>query len=631
MYSPPKIQLQRMVRFIAAATRLLRRRGSTFILIFLLVCHAVLLAWSAKLHSPTLYETGHIPAGLSHWQFRLFELYRVNPPLPRMVATLPLLLEGTKTDWTNYSLSPLGRETIPMGIRFVNVNGSRTFHLFALARWACVPFSLLGAYICYRWAFELWGGASAWTAVFLWCFNPFILGHGSLAMPDVPATALGLSASYLFWCWLRQPTWFRAIGTGIVLGAANLSKTTLLIFFIIWPMLWLLSIITQHGCNKVRLCLAQFGMISTTACLSIYTINLGYAFTGTGEKLGEFQFESKLLAGKQHDQRIAGNRFSDSWLGNLRVPLPRDYIQGIDRQRADFEEGGRSYLRGNWREHGWWYYHIYGLLIKLPLGTWLLIFLATFYSWFSALYRAKLIDELCLLLPTIAIVFLVSSQYGFSNHVRYCIPALPFTFIWMSKVSRAFSLQNCCLASCVVVGVFWSTVSSLIVYPHNLSYFNELVCGPANGHNHLLDSNISCGQDLLLLRRWMDEHPQADPLGLACVGWVHPSLTGIRFRLPPVGPRVPIDKIRGNAPQIAGPVPGWYAIDVNYLHGTEWPTADGNGKWVRISTDDFNYEYFLRFSPVARIGYSIYIYHLTHHDVDTVRRDLGLPPYTNGL
>jgi hypothetical protein len=63
--------------------------------------------------------------------------------------------------------------------------------------------------------------------------------------------------------------------------------------------------------------------------------------------------------------------------------------------------------------------------------------------------------------------------------------------------------------------LLWSIASSLGVYPHSLSYFNELVGGPANGHAHLLDSNIDWGQDLLLLKEWLDAHPEASPLGLA--------------------------------------------------------------------------------------------------------------------
>jgi hypothetical protein len=62
----------------------------------LLAVQAALLAWSAYIHSPTTDEIAYLPAGISHWQFGRFELYRANPPLVRMVAALPVLPRGTK-------------------------------------------------------------------------------------------------------------------------------------------------------------------------------------------------------------------------------------------------------------------------------------------------------------------------------------------------------------------------------------------------------------------------------------------------------------------------------------------------------------------------------------------------------
>jgi len=38
------------------------------------------------------------------------------------------------------------------------------------------------------------------------------------------------------------------------------------------------------------------------------------------------------------------------------------------------------------------------------------------------------------------------------------------------------------------------------------------------------------------------------------------------------------------------------------------------------------YGYFLNFSPIARAGYSIYIYRITVDDANRVRAQLGLPP-----
>lgn len=66
-------------------------KRASLVALLLLLMHAGLLAWSIPRHSPTIDEMGHLAAGLSHWEFGRFDLYRVNPPLVRMVAALPLM------------------------------------------------------------------------------------------------------------------------------------------------------------------------------------------------------------------------------------------------------------------------------------------------------------------------------------------------------------------------------------------------------------------------------------------------------------------------------------------------------------------------------------------------------------
>lgn len=575
-------------------------------------------------HSPTLNEIGHVPAGIVHWRYQRFELYRVNPPLPRLCATFPLLFCDINTDWSHYDTATFARDEVPEGIRFTRVNGARTFTIFTIARWGCIPFSLLGAWVCYRWAREVWGGPSAWIALLLWCTNPFILGHGPLVMPDVPAAALGVAACYLFRGWLRQPEWRRAAGAGVVFGLAALSKLTLLIFVPLWPAIWCASVI--HGGWRGGSCGRQLAMMAAMAGLALVVVNVGYGFVGTGQRLGDYGFQSRLFGGAPEGGSLVGNRCGGTWVAAMPVPLPRDYLLGIDCQRKDFEEGGRSYLRGRWQDRGWWHYHLYGLAIKTPTGTLLLLATAALATGLLRGYRGPLIEELCLLVPAVGVLALVSSQTGFSDHVRYTVPALPFLFVWVSKLGRAFARRNRLVACAAGVGTLATTIGSLGVYPHSLSYFNELVGGPRNGHHYLLGSNISWCQDLLILREWMDEHPEASPIGLASSGWTHPHLAGIGFSLPPVGPKGP-DRNDGETLKAElGPRPGWYAIDVNFLHGRLCDAANEEGGWTRVAPSGPNYEYFLRFRPVDRAGYSILIFHITPEDADAARSELGLPP-----
>jgi hypothetical protein len=377
--------------------------------------------------------------------------------------------------------------------------------------------------------------------------------------------------------------------------------------------------------------------------LAVYVINVGYGFEGSLKPLGDYQFVSGMFggprpAGKAYPAEL-GNRFAGTWIGSVPVPLPENYLRGIDRQRLDFERRLPTYLREEWRQGGWWHYYLYGLAIKEPLGTWLIATLALVGSIFFRRYSAPRRDELVILAPLLTILVLVSSQTGI-NYLRYALPMFPFAFIWMSKVTRAVEFGwgqkgardggrgasgesphpgplpksegrklHRAVACVAGVALAWSFGSSLYYYPHSLSYFNELVGGPRNGHTHLLDSNADWGQDLLYLKRWYDQHREARPLGLACsCPLVDPKIAGIEYTKPPAGPN-PDAPVPQNVEfsKTLGPIPGWYAISVNELHRR-----------------DHQYDYFLRLEPVAMAGYSIYIYHITLEEANRVRREVGL-------
>ena len=578
-----------------------KRRRLRAVAIGILGVHVAALAWSAAQHSPSLDEPAHLAAGMSHWQFGRFDLFRVNPPLVRMVAAVPVLLAGVQTDWSHFSDAPEARPEFVMGLQLAAANGPRTFWLVTLARWACIPFSVLGAWICYLWARELYGEASGIAALCLWCFDPNILANGQMIAADAGAAAVGAAAVYSFWRWLRQPTWARAVIGGFALGLAELTKLTWTILFPLYPLLWLAGRWSRRREPTRRAWLQESCQLGAALLIALWAINAGYGFSGSFRKLGDYRFVSSSLGGFSTPTEPRGegrNRWSRSWLGGMRVPLPKDYVLGIDLQKCDFERGRWSYLRGEWRFGGWWYYYLYALAIKVPLGTWVLILVAFLLGLFARRYAAAWQEEIVLIVPMIAVLTLVSSHTNVNHHLRYVLPAFPLAFVLISRTARALQFRHRTIACLAGVSLLWSVGSSLFVYPHSLSYFNEVVGGPTGGHAHLggvpEDSNIDCGQDLLYLKRWLDQHPEARPLGLAVQGPCDPALAGIAYTPPPPTPKSPNPTPLTTAHDPFVPQPGWYALSVN-----------------RIRSRTMEYEYFFRLRPVAMAGYSIYIYHVT--------------------
>jgi hypothetical protein len=393
----------------------------------------------------------------------------------------------------------------------------------------------------------------------------------------------------------------------LLLGVALLTKLTLLILCVVWPVLWLAR-------------RPPFRQAVSMALLALLVVNAGYGFRETGRPLRDFRFCSRALAGPPasgaggYEYGEWGNRFGD-WPPWVVCPVPADYLLGIDSQRRDFEAGFRSYLRGEVRHRGWWYYYLYALAVKVPLGFLALYLAGLAFGLFGS--KTRRLSEAALWLPAVAVVALVSSQTGFSHHLRYVLPALPFAVVAAGKLAGRLPMAFVLALWC------WGAFSSAIAHPHSLAYFNEAAGGPDGGHEHLLDSNLDFGQDLLFLKAWLDRNPQPAPIGLAYYGYADPRIVGIEYVLPPAGPTgIFLDDAAYQ--RRFGPRPGTFAVSANMLHGLSGFAPDGNGGLRPIRADSF--AYFRHFRPVAKAGPSLFVYRITPAEAEAVRRELGLVP-----
>lgn len=496
------------------------RRWQAVVVLALLAIQAGLLAYSATRHSPTQLEPAFLAAGISHWEFGRFELYRVNPPLPRMIAAIPVLVVGCETDWRRFNDRAGSRSEFPVGEDFVKANGARSIPLFFFARWACIPFSLIGGWFAYCWSKELYGDKAGLLTLVLWVFEPNLLAHAELVTPDCACWSLGILAGYSFWRWLRVPTWTRAGLAGLSLGLAELTKFTWVFLFGLWPALWICWVLLSLKSSGKRTAAGhdtsspQVIQLTGILLLGLYVLNLGYGFSRVGTPVGEFTFISKAFTGRE-TSGDSGNRFRHSWLGSLPVPVPQQYILGFDSQQRDFEDyGRRSFLRGEWKADGWWYYYIYGLYVKVPCGLWGLFIALVFYRLFHSAPVAEWKDELILLAPGAALLLICTSRTEINEHLRYVFPSLAIVLIWLGQ--SAVLVCNTLASShhgakrlivLVFLGLIAHSISSAIaVYPHQITYFNEFVGGPRNGWKHLRGSSVDWGQDLLYVTKHELKH-----------------------------------------------------------------------------------------------------------------------------
>ena len=573
------------------------------ILVLVWLALVALLGLSAvRRKTVTIDEFHHLPAGCLTLRTGEFYMHPKTPPLARCWHAL-----GCWSDDPNVPLDPRWRELAPgwgpwmYGTAFFLRNRDRYDRLFFGARIANTIWLAPLGLALFGWAQYLYGLPGAVLALFLLGLSPSFLAHAPLATTDLAAAATFFAASFFFWrSGLQERSWAYPLAAGLLLGAGLLAKFTLILLPIAW-----LAVLALHWARE-RLTRAQrCGVGSLWArtaardvlrcmgrrcvfpvAVALVVVNAGYGFKGTFSTSREIGCHSRLL-------RSVGQ----SWLGQIPLPVPRDFLLGLDAQRADSELGEfPSYLLGRWSPNGWWSYYLVVLLVKTPTALLVLLCLTLLPPWSHQGGALDAWTSLCVWVPVVLVVFVLSFLNRLDLGIRYLLPILPFLYLHIGRVTRLVAGSwrwLTCVAGCLL----WYAVSSLSAYPHHLSYFTEMVGGVRRGHQYLLDSNIDWGQDLHCLRDYMDAHG-IERIKLAYFGHVPPEHYGIRYDL--LGPQ---------------PQEGYIAASVSYVCGQRYATTYVDGEVTPVAQDA--YRWLRGYTPVGRAGKSIWIYHIERNDAQT--------------
>ena len=509
------------------------RKSCVIVLLFPLLFTSLLIVINCKT-SENRTEIGLIGAAIYFYKTLRFDIFQVNLPLNRYFIALPIHCMCLKQDWTSYSPCRLDRAEWNIGVDFIKANTENSIHkLFFWSRCSLLPFILIGVYYGRRLVVECYRGSGY---IFLLCivFSPLILGWGATICPDVLGTMLGLVGIYTYWRWLKAPDVLIAMATGLALGLMLLTKLTWLVAFPLYMILliiWYLPIqpksLTKQSNTKLfsenqHLHITTKHVFLTKHApqlvliffVGICVVNTGYFFGGSFTQLRNYQFVSNELTGNSdchnHQWPYSGNRFTESVVCFMPLPFPKDFVYGIDTQKFDFEVGKESFLNGSFSSRGWKSYYFWVLLYKEPLGFLGLLLLAVGLSLFGKGYNTQWRDEMVPIVSFIVIFGFVSYQDGISMHPRYILPAMPFMYIFTSKVGKVFEqswkttfekFQIISLRLVVLILLGWAMTSSMLQYSHSMSYFNEII-GQTDGGKYLQGSNVDWGQNNLFFQEW---------------------------------------------------------------------------------------------------------------------------------
>ena len=525
--------------------------------ILLLIVLAAQLLLSFRRNSATYDEQYHIANGLYFLHRGDPGLIPAHPPLIEVLATLPLLADR------NLVVPPRDASSSVSNLAYsdqvvwrLNPNGPS---MVARARLPIIGLTLLLGVIVYAWTRELFGPISALLALTLLSFDPNILAHGNLATNDIGVTFFSTLALYTFWRWMTRPTSARAVVAGLALGLAQVSKFSavylipVLIIVLLTDRIWKPN--TGASRLTVKTTLAYLTLIAVAAYFAIWS---AYGFS----------------------------------VGTLKgYPFPaREYLTALQAGTTLITGGKPSFLLGAYSPTGWWYYFPVAFAVKTPLPTLILIGASFVFVYRRGTWRSTL----PLLIPVV-IYFAVCLTSTFNIGYRHLLPILPCLFIFTGQLALIDWKTSRLRTRSVLAMVVWLTIGSVMIFPHYLTFCNELAGGPDNGYKILVDSNLDWGQDLIGLRKYMTQQ-NIPSVKLSYHGTADPTAYGVVYE--PL-PSYPYNQWTGDTvPNILlNPPSGVYAISANNLQG------------LRFKNHDL-YATFRERKPDAIVGHSIFIYRI---------------------
>lgn len=373
----------------------------------------------------------------------------------------------------------------------------------ASARAGTLVFFLLGCWVVFAWTRRLFGDVAALAALVFFALQPAVLAHAGLATTDMAAAATIVAALFAY-------AYAHPAVAGVAIAAAVTAKFSAIVFL---PLALL-------GVRRPRLRLESGGV---TATLQIGAI----AILGV---LLVYRFDVAALLG------------------------------GLEDLRAHNRAGHPSYLFGEVRREGWWYYFPVALWFKTTLP---LLFA---FAWGVRKRTAPLA-------AAFAAILIVAMLSRISIGVRHVLPLYPLMAI---IAAYGITQMRRPLAIAVVVAQLGSFA---LAHPDHLAYFN--VTAGRDPSRILLDSNLDWGQDLLRLEKACAERG---------IGELHIAYFGSadlrRHRLPKLAPLRPFT-----------PAAGWVAISEMHLKDLGARNRPRGG-----------YDWLLQHRPVERVGKSILLY-----------------------
>jgi len=557
------------------------------LLLFLISANFILCTLSAARKSITVDEVVYLAVGHLIVERGMFHINPEQPPFPKAIAAL---------------FSRQFKPELPEAGEYVSgFWQNNKDKVQPLTLWGRVPIILLGpilVLLCYLFASRLYGTRAGLLAAFFAALEPTLLAHQRMITPDYPVTVFMLAAMFIFTELYDRLRLGYLFALGVACGLALASKFTavLLVPFLLLGVLIFALSPTKPTAGRAEvfprlkpttanllygaLILVAGGIIAALLVWTFYNFRTGKP----ADSVTESTFLSIARKVAEGDETVKAllPYLLKTW------PAP-EFILGLFKTVIR-TEGNPAYFLGKISYVGWAAYYPFTFLVKTSLPL-----LALFFaSIILAVANARRLDRRELWLWTcwfVGMMFFVNSKVNLG--VRYLLFLYPISIVLAAKLAQDRYFAKQAVRILVSACAIWLAITSVRAFPNYIPYFNETSGGAKNGYKLLADSNLDWGQDLILLREFLEKHPEIEELKFSYFGATNPEYYGVRckYLYSPFYMR----EAEYNLYPHCEPISGWVAVSVNNYLGIYFENHDC-------------YRWLDAYEPLYKIGHSIWIY-----------------------
>jgi hypothetical protein len=558
--------------------------------LLLLLLMAILAGGAALRESVTIDEVSHIGAGVSYLQKLDLRLNEEHHPLPKVLATLPLVLRGTHADYSHISWT-VSEKFFPAYLgqwvfgEWLMTKWNNPVPVLAWARLPMLLLTLVLGWVLYVYALRTGGNWGGLLCLSIFVSTPTFLAFGPLVHTDIAVTLFSILTLWRFAEMWQNPDRKNVMLFALSLAAALLSKFTAGILFFAFVAIALsnrwrsvpgqpLAKPEARAWRRLRWRVTLRGIL--WAALIVYLFYFVFSLNQTTDVLYRLGHGSAAIP-----------------LRRLLMP-PWLYLRGV--LMVLITASRPTFILGHSYPHGVWFYFPVLFALKSPLGFLGLLVLAVVFA-----LRQKRRDEgnaptipaeLAIHWRVLWVSLIVFTAFCLLSRldlsIRHFSVPLALLILLLAPLPRLVErlllsapTQGRLAAAMVAVLALSCLFTAVRLYPYYFPYINAFSLGqPA--YALVNDSNLDWNQSLPEVKRFADQH-------------------GLQ--------KIDLDEHGFNDPTVTIPQAEFWDC--------QRPTAADDGQWVVVSAtmimDDHNCVWLMLYSHQTLAGGSMYAVHLPEH------------------